>query len=101
MSVFPSPNEVIARLATASWILPACLPMWLQICTTKAFKVSCAVIGNGMLSVLSSDDSITDVQDPWKNRDVPGSGSTPDQMSQLLLKQAGLEPERMSFLTIR
>ena len=50
-----------------------------------------AVIGNGMLSVLSSDGSVQGVEDLLgKTVHVPGAGSTPDQMSQLLLAQAGL-----------
>ncbi len=93
MSVFPSPNEVIARLANGELDFASLPTNVAANLYNKGVKVKlAAVIGNGMLSVLSSDDSITDVQDLLgKTVHVPGSGSTPDQMSQLLLKQAGLE----------
>ncbi len=93
LQVFPSPNEVIARLANGELdfaALPSNLAATLY---NRGLEVKlAAVIGNGMLSILSSDGSVRGVQDLLgKTVHVPGAGSTPDQMSQLLLMQAGLE----------
>ena len=50
-----------------------------------------AVIGDGMLSVLSTDDSITSAADlVGKTIHAPGAGSTPAQMASLLIREAGL-----------
>lgn len=93
MSVFPSPNEVIARLANGELDFASLPTNVAANLYNKGVKVKlAAVIGNGMLSVLSSDGSASSVEDLLgKTVHVPGAGSTPDQMSQLLLKQAGLE----------
>ncbi len=92
MQVYPSPNEVIARLANGELDF-ACLPTNVAAnLYNKGVKVKlAAVIGNGMLSVISSDGSVKGVEDLLgKTVHVPGAGSTPDQMAQLLLRQAGL-----------
>jgi NitT/TauT family transport system substrate-binding protein len=92
MQVFPSPNEVVARLANGELDF-ACLPSNLAAnIYNKGVKIKlAAVIGNGMLSVVSSDGSVQGVGDLLgKTIHVPGAGSTPDQMAQLLLKEAGL-----------
>lgn len=94
MQVFPSPNEVVARLANGELDF-ACLPSNLAAnIYNKGVKIKlAAVIGNGMLSVVSSDGSVQGVDDLLgKTVHVPGAGSTPpDQMAQLLLREAGLE----------
>ncbi|MGE4453418.1 MAG: ABC transporter substrate-binding protein [Sphaerochaeta sp.] len=92
MQVYPSPNEVVARLANGELDF-ACLPSNLAAnIYNKGVKIQlAAVTGNGMLSVISSDGSIKGVSDLMgKTVHVPGAGSTPDQMAQLLLKEAGL-----------
>ncbi len=96
MQVFPSPpNEVVARLANGGELDFACLPSNLAAnIYNKGVKIKlAAVIGNGMLSVVSSDGSVQGVDDLLgKTVHVPGAGSTPpDQMAQLLLREAGLE----------
>lgn len=92
MSVFPSPNEVIARLANGELDFASLPTNVAANLYNKGVKVKlAAVIGNGMLSVLSSDGSVASVQDLLgRTVHVPGAGSTPDQMSQLLLQKAGL-----------
>lgn len=92
LQVFPSPNEVIARLANGELDFAALPSNLASILYNRGLKVKlAAVIGNGMLSVLSSDGSVQGVEDLLgKTVHVPGAGSTPDQMSQLLLAQAGL-----------
>lgn len=93
MSVFPSPNEVIARLANGELDFASLPTNVAANLYNKGVKVKlAAVVGNGMLSVLTSDGSVANVQDLLgKTVHIPGAGSTPDQMSQLLLKQSGLE----------
>lgn len=93
MTVYPSPNEVIARLANGELDM-ACLPTNVAAnLYTKGVKVKvAAVIGNGMMSVISTDSSAKDVSALLgRNVNIPGAGSTPDQLSQLLLLEAGLE----------
>ena len=92
-TVYPSPNEVIARLANGELDF-ACLPTNVAAnLYNKGVKAKiAAVVGNGTLSVLSSDGSVADVADLMgKTVHIPGAGSTPDQISQLLLLKAGLE----------
>ena len=92
MTVYPSPNEVIARLANGELDM-ACLPTNVAAnLYNKGVKVKlAAVIGNGMMSVISTDFSAKEVSDLLAQRvHIPGAGSTPDQLSQLLLREAGL-----------
>jgi len=93
LQVFPSPNEVIARLANGELDFAALPSNLASTLYNRGLKIKlAAVTGNGMLSVLSSDGSVRGVQDLLgKTVHVPGAGSTPDQMSQLLLMQAGME----------
>lgn len=93
MSVYPSPNEVIARLANGELDM-ACLPTNVAAnLYNKGVKVKiAAVIGNGMMSVISTDSSAKGVSSLLgRSVNIPGAGSTPDQLSQLLLLEAGLE----------
>jgi NitT/TauT family transport system substrate-binding protein len=93
ITVYPSPNEVIARLANGELDF-ACLPTNVAAnMYNKGVKVKiAAVVGNGMLSVLCSDGSVTDYTGLLgKTVNVPDVGSTPDQLSKLLLMKAGLE----------
>ncbi len=92
LQVYPSPNEVVARLANGELDF-ACLPSNLAAnIYNKGVNIQlAAVTGNGMLNVISSDGSVKGVSDLMgKTIHVPGAGSTPDQMAQLLLKEAGL-----------
>ncbi|MFA5446662.1 MAG: ABC transporter substrate-binding protein [Sphaerochaeta sp.] len=92
LSVYPSPNEVIARLANGELDIAALPSNVAANLYNKQVGISiAAVIGDGMLSVLSSDLQIHQPsQLIGKTIHVPGPGSTPDQMAQLLLKEAGL-----------
>ena len=93
ISVYPSPNEVIARLANGELDF-ACLPTNVAAnMYNKGVKVKiAAVVGNGMLSVICTDGSVTDYTGLLgKTVNVPDVGSTPDQLSKLLLMKAGLE----------
>jgi NitT/TauT family transport system substrate-binding protein len=93
ISVYPSPNEVIARLANGELDF-ACLPTNVAAnMYNKGVKVKiAAVVGNGMLSVICSDGSVSDYSGLLgKTVNVPDVGSTPDQLSKLLMMKAGLE----------
>ncbi len=92
LTVFPSPNEVIARLANGELDVAALPSNVAANLYNKGVKIQvAAVIGDGMLSILSSDDSIKGASDlVGKTIHVPGAGSTPDQMARLLIREAGL-----------
>jgi len=52
-----------------------------------------AIVGNGMVKFLSSDDSIVDLASlKGKEIYVAGQGATPDYLLRTLLKSAGLDP---------
>lgn len=54
-----------------------------------------AVIGDGMVSFLSADDSVKALADlKGKAINVAGQGATPDYLLRKLLKGAGLDPEK-------
>ena len=93
MQVYPSPNEVIARLANGELDFAALPTNVAANIYNKGVKIKlAAVIGNGMLSVISSDGTVSSEADLiGKTIHVPGAGSTPDQMAQLLLREAGLK----------
>jgi NitT/TauT family transport system substrate-binding protein len=95
LSVYPSPNEVIARLVNGE-LDAAALPtnvaanLWAKGVGIK----TAAVIGEGMLMFLSTDDTITELSDLQGRRIyVPGAGSTPDQMANILLMALGFDAE--------
>lgn len=92
LTVFPSPNEVIARLANGELDVAALPSNVAANLYNKGVKIQiAAVIGDGMLSVLSTDDSIKSAADlVGKTIHAPGAGSTPDQMAGLLIREAGL-----------
>jgi NitT/TauT family transport system substrate-binding protein len=55
----------------------------------------CAVIGDGMVSFLSADDSVKTLADlKGKSVNVAGQGATPDYLLRSLLKGAGLDPAK-------
>ncbi|MFA5514558.1 MAG: ABC transporter substrate-binding protein [Sphaerochaetaceae bacterium] len=93
ISVYPSPNEVIARLANGELdvaFLPTNVAANLY---SKGVKVKiAAVTGDGMLMFLTTDDSITQITD-LNNRKIhiPGSGSTPDQLTRILISALGFD----------
>ncbi len=54
-----------------------------------------AVIGNGMLSLLTSDPKLTNLADlRGRELHVAGQGATPDFLIKRLLRDAGLDPDR-------
>ena len=64
LSVYPSPNEVIARLANGEVDVAALPSNVAATLYNRGVKIQvAAVIGDGMLSVLSSDPSVADASD--------------------------------------
>lgn len=54
-----------------------------------------AIVGDGMVSFLSADDSISALADlKGKRVNVAGQGATPDYLFRKLLRGAGLDPEK-------
>ena len=90
IEVFPSPNEVIARLANGELDMAALPTNVAANLANKGVDIRlAAVIGNGMLSLVSSKGNV-DLEDLYgATLNIPGAGSTPDQMAQLLLSWAG------------
>lgn len=95
ISVYPSPNEVIARLANKELdvaFLPTNVAANLY---AKGVKVKIAAItGEGMLMLLTNDHSITQVTD-LEQREIyiPGAGSTPDQLTKIIISALGFDWE--------
>lgn len=94
VSVFPSPNEVIARLANGE-IDVAALPTNVAanlFAKGVGVKVA-AVTGEGMLMFLTTDSSIDELGDlAGRKISIPGAGGTPDQMTKILITALGYDP---------
>ena len=59
-----------------------------------------AIIGNGMLSLLSSDPAVKSIEDlRGKTVEVAGQGATPDYVFRKILAGGGLVPDRDVFLS--
>ncbi len=96
VSVFPSPNEVIARLANGELDVAALPTNVAANLYAKGVKVkTAAVIGEGMLMFLTNDRSITELADlAGRTIHIPGAGSTPDQMTKILISALGFDYEQ-------
>lgn len=92
VSVYPSPNEVVARLTNGELDIAALPSNLAANLYNKGVPIKiAAIIGEGMLSILSSDPSITSFEHvSGKTVSVPGAGSTPDQMIQYLAQETGV-----------
>jgi NitT/TauT family transport system substrate-binding protein len=96
LSVFPSPNEVIARLANGELDVAALPTNVAANLYAKGVQVkTAAIIGEGMLMFLTNDRSITELSDlAGRTIHIPGSGSTPDQMTKILTSALGFDYEQ-------
>jgi len=89
--VYSSPTEVIAQIAKGTEDVAALPSNLAAVLYNKGLKIKlAAVIGNGMLSVISSD-----VTDPsqlvGESISIPGGpASTPNQLAKLLISDNGL-----------
>lgn len=93
IQVFPSPNEVIARLANGE-IDVAALPtnVAANLYAKGVAVKTAAIVGEGMLMLLTNDSSITELNDlANRNISIPGAGGTPDQMARILIAALGYD----------
>jgi NitT/TauT family transport system substrate-binding protein len=95
LSVYPSPNEVIARLANGELDIAALPTNVAANLYAKGVPVkTAAVVGEGMLLFLTTDKTITELSDLQDRKiSIPGSGSTPDQMTKILVSALGFDYE--------
>lgn len=95
VSVYPSPNEVVARLVNGELDFAA-LPtnVAANLYTKGAGVRAVATVGEGMLMFLTNDITIRDWDD-LANRKIaiPGAGSTPDQMAKIMTTALGYDYE--------
>ncbi len=81
VSVYPSPNETISKLVNGELdmaVLPANTALNVF---NKGVNIKfVAIVGEGMLSVLGSDNAASELY-------VPGAGGTPDHMANLLFPE--------------
>jgi NitT/TauT family transport system substrate-binding protein len=91
-----SPDLAIARMSSGELDVAA-LPVNLAAKLYKAglgYKLV-AVVGNGMVSFLTSDPSIKTITDlRGKDIYVAGQGATPEYLFRYLLKKSGLDPDK-------
>ncbi len=95
IQVYPSPNEVIARLANGELDIAALPTNVAANLYAKGVPVKVAAItGEGMLMFLTTDSSISDLSDLEQRKiNIPGAGGTPDQMTRILVSALGFDPE--------
>ena len=95
ISVYPSPNEVIARLVSGELDVAALPTNVAANLYAKNVGVKVAAItGEGMLMFLTNDASITELGDLANRKiSIPGAGGTPDQMTRILTTALGFDPD--------
>jgi len=95
LNVFPSPTEVIARLANGELDVAALPTNVAANLYNKGVAVKlAAVVGEGMLMLVSTDDSITELAHlAGRKISIPGAGSTPDQMARIITALLGFDPD--------
>ena len=91
VAVYPSPNEVIARLANGELDVAALPTNVAANLHAKGVKVKVAAItGEGMLMFLTTDPTIDELADLANRKiSIPGAGGTPDQMTRILTTALG------------
>jgi len=99
ISVYPSPNEAVARLAKGELDMAALPANAAANLYNKGVGIKAiAIIGEGMLSVVGTGEAFDEASDETTNEaseeaaaittiNVPGAGGTPDHMAQLLYPQ--------------
>lgn len=95
LSVYPSPNEVIARLANGDLDIAALPTNVAANLYAKGVPVkTAAIVGEGMLMLLTTDGTIDELDDlAGRTIAIPGAGGTPDQMTRILVTALGYDPE--------
>lgn len=95
ISVFPSPTEVIARLVNGDLDIAA-LPtnVAANLYAKNVGIKTAAIVGEGMLMFLTNDASIQDWGDLANRKiSIPGAGSTPDQLTRIIITALGYDYE--------
>lgn len=88
ISVYPSPNEAVARLAKGELDMAALPANAAANLYNKGVGIKAvAIIGEGMLSVVGTQEALEDPSTSPITINVPGAGGTPDHMAQLLYPQ--------------
>ena len=99
ISVYPSPNEAVARLAKGELDMAALPANAAANLYNKGVGIKAvAIIGEGMLSVVGTGEALDEAADEVADEaadevattttiNVPGAGGTPDHMAQLLYPQ--------------
>jgi NitT/TauT family transport system substrate-binding protein len=95
LQVFPSPNEVIARLANGELDVAALPTNVAANLYNKGVKIRlAAVVGEGNLMLVSTDQTITEFEHlAGRNIAIPGAGSTPDQITRIITATLGYDPD--------
>ncbi len=95
LNVYPSPAEVIARLANGEMDVAALPTNVAANLYNKGVAVKlAAVVGEGMLMLVSTDDTITELGHlAGRKISIPGAGSTPDQMARIITALLGFDPD--------
>ncbi len=96
ISVYPSPNEVIARLVNGDLDIAALPTNVAANLYAKGVGIkTTAVVGEGMLVFLTNDASIQEWVDLANRKiSIPGAGSTPDQLTKILITALGYDYEQ-------
>ena len=95
VTVYPSPNEVVARLVNGELDFAA-LPtnVAANLYSKGVGLKSVATVGEGMLMFLTNDPSIQEWSDlAHRKISIPGAGSTPDQMARIMTVALGFDYE--------
>lgn len=88
ISVYPSPNEAVARLAKGELDMAALPANAAANLYNKGVGIKAvAIIGEGMLSVVGTQEALEDPSTSPITINVPGAGGTPDHMAKLLYPQ--------------
>lgn len=96
MVAVPSADLMAAKVISGEYDI-AVLPvnMAAKLRTAGIPIVLAAIVGDGMVSFLSSDPALTKLSDlAGKEVYVAGQGATPDYLLQRLLRKAGLDPAK-------
>ncbi|HHU88804.1 MAG: ABC transporter substrate-binding protein [Sphaerochaetaceae bacterium] len=95
MSVYPSPNEVVARLVNGELDFAALPTNSAANLYAKGVGIkTVATVGEGMLMFLTNDTSIKNWDDLANRKiSIPGAGSTPDQMAKIITTALGFDYE--------
>ncbi len=93
VAVYPSPTEVIARLTNGELDIAALPTNVAANLYNKGVPIKvAATLGEGMLALVGIEQGLKTIEDlAGKTINIPGAGSTPDQMTRLLIQALGYD----------